>query len=121
MRMLEGGDRACAMEVSSHALELGRAEGTDFAVKVFTNLTQDHLDFHPDMEAYFLAKRRLFDRPGPGGGERRRPLRPPPGGRAGRRRRPTAWRRGDYRARDVSFDVTGRRLHGAIPPTARWR
>ena len=59
-RMLEGGDRACAMEVSSHALALGRARGIRFAVAAFTNLTQDHLDFHSDMEDYFLAKRRLF-------------------------------------------------------------
>ena len=58
--MLAGGDRACAMEVSSHALELRRADGIHFAAAVFTNLTQDHLDFHPDMEAYFAAKRRLF-------------------------------------------------------------
>lgn len=58
--MLSGGDRACAIEVSSHALELGRVDGVDFAVAIFTNLTQDHLDFHPTMEDYFLAKRRLF-------------------------------------------------------------
>ena len=45
-RMLDAGDAACAMEVSSHALELGRADGIRFACKVFTNLTQDHLDFH---------------------------------------------------------------------------
>jgi len=59
--MLDGGDRACAMEVSSHALELRRTDGVGFACRVFTNLTQDHLDFHPDMEGYFAAKRRLFD------------------------------------------------------------
>jgi UDP-N-acetylmuramoyl-L-alanyl-D-glutamate--2,6-diaminopimelate ligase len=64
-RMLDAGDAACAMEVSSHALELGRAGGIRFACRVFTNLTQDHLDFHPDMESYYLAKRRLFDAPGP--------------------------------------------------------
>jgi UDP-N-acetylmuramoyl-L-alanyl-D-glutamate--2,6-diaminopimelate ligase len=58
--MVAGGDEACAMEVSSHALELHRADAIHFAVAVFTNLTQDHLDFHPDMEAYFAAKRRLF-------------------------------------------------------------
>src|SRR3712207_1912342 len=58
--MLAGGDAACAMEVSSHALELRRVDGIHFAAAVFTNLTQDHLDFHPDMEAYFAAKRRLF-------------------------------------------------------------
>ena len=64
-RMLDSGDEACVMEVSSHALELGRAEGIHFACRVFTNLTQDHLDFHPDMEAYFMAKRRLFEAAGP--------------------------------------------------------
>jgi UDP-N-acetylmuramoyl-L-alanyl-D-glutamate--2,6-diaminopimelate ligase len=59
--MLDGGDVACAMEISSHALELRRAEGIHCAAAVFTNLSQDHLDFHPDMEAYFLAKRKLFE------------------------------------------------------------
>jgi UDP-N-acetylmuramoyl-L-alanyl-D-glutamate--2,6-diaminopimelate ligase len=63
-RMLDAGDRACAIEVSSHALELGRAEGIHFACRVFTNLTQDHLDFHETMERYYLAKRRLFEAPG---------------------------------------------------------
>ena len=58
--MLDAGDRACAMEVSSHALRLGRARGIHFGVGVFTNLTQDHLDFHTDMEDYFAAKRLLF-------------------------------------------------------------
>jgi UDP-N-acetylmuramoyl-L-alanyl-D-glutamate--2,6-diaminopimelate ligase len=58
--MLDGGDGACAMEVSSHALELRRTEGIQWACRVFTNLTQDHLDFHKTMEDYFLAKRRLF-------------------------------------------------------------
>jgi UDP-N-acetylmuramoyl-L-alanyl-D-glutamate--2,6-diaminopimelate ligase len=59
-RMVDAGDRACAMEVSSHALALNRADGVRFAVAAFTNLTQDHLDFHADMEDYFQAKRRLF-------------------------------------------------------------
>jgi UDP-N-acetylmuramoyl-L-alanyl-D-glutamate--2,6-diaminopimelate ligase len=58
--MLDGGDRACAMEVSSHSLELGRAEAIHFAAAIFTNLTRDHLDFHDTMEDYFQAKRRLF-------------------------------------------------------------
>jgi UDP-N-acetylmuramoyl-L-alanyl-D-glutamate--2,6-diaminopimelate ligase len=58
--MVAGGDRACAMEVSSHALELHRADAIHWAVAIFTNLSQDHLDFHPTMEDYFLAKRRLF-------------------------------------------------------------
>ena len=59
-RMLESGDEYCAMEVSSHALVLHRADAIHFAVKVFTNLSQDHLDFHADMEDYFEAKRLLF-------------------------------------------------------------
>jgi UDP-N-acetylmuramoyl-L-alanyl-D-glutamate--2,6-diaminopimelate ligase len=58
--MVDAGDRSCAMEVSSHALELDRVTGVSFAVAAFTNLTQDHLDFHPDMEHYYAAKARLF-------------------------------------------------------------
>src|SRR3954471_3673711 len=61
--MLEAGDSACAMEISSHALELRRADAIHVAAAVFTNLTQDHLDFHPTMEAYFQAKRLLFASP----------------------------------------------------------
>jgi len=60
-QMLDAGDECCAMEVSSHALELHRADAIHWRVAVFTNLTQDHLDFHPDMESYFAAKRRLFE------------------------------------------------------------
>jgi UDP-N-acetylmuramoyl-L-alanyl-D-glutamate--2,6-diaminopimelate ligase len=60
-RMVSAGCGACVMEVSSHALALGRADGIDFAAGVFTNLTRDHLDFHADMEGYFAAKRRLFE------------------------------------------------------------
>jgi UDP-N-acetylmuramoyl-L-alanyl-D-glutamate--2,6-diaminopimelate ligase len=60
-QMLEGGDEACAMEVSSHAMALHRADAIHFEVAIFTNLTQDHLDFHADMEDYFLAKRKLFE------------------------------------------------------------
>ena len=51
---------AVAMEVSSHALALGRVEGAHYAVAAFTNLSQDHLDFHRDMDDYFAAKARLF-------------------------------------------------------------
>jgi UDP-N-acetylmuramoyl-L-alanyl-D-glutamate--2,6-diaminopimelate ligase len=58
--MLVAGDRACALEVSSHALSLHRADAIEFDVAIFTNLTQDHLDFHASMEEYFAAKRRLF-------------------------------------------------------------
>jgi UDP-N-acetylmuramoyl-L-alanyl-D-glutamate--2,6-diaminopimelate ligase len=59
--MVSAGCGACAMEVSSHALALRRADGIHFAAGVFTNLTRDHLDFHADMEDYFAAKRRLFE------------------------------------------------------------
>jgi UDP-N-acetylmuramoyl-L-alanyl-D-glutamate--2,6-diaminopimelate ligase len=59
-RMLDAGDRACVMEVSSHALALHRTDGLDFDCALFTNLTQDHLDFHSDMEDYFESKRLLF-------------------------------------------------------------
>lgn len=63
--MRDAGDSHCVMEVSSHALALGRADAIHWAAAIFTNLTQDHLDFHPTMEDYFAAKRRLFDaRPG---------------------------------------------------------
>lgn len=56
----ERGVTAAAMEVSSHALALGRVTGTHFAAGVFTNLSQDHLDFHGTMQAYFDAKAKLF-------------------------------------------------------------
>jgi len=59
--MRAAGDTHCVMEVSSHALELGRADAIHWAVAIFTNLTQDHLDFHPSMEDYFAAKRKLFE------------------------------------------------------------
>ena len=113
-RMVDGGDAACAMEVSSHALELGRVSGITFACRVFTNLTQDHLDFHETMEDYFLAKRRLFD----------------DGGLAvvniddeyGRRLAGeidcvtfSIERDADYRARDVEFDLMGSRFMCETP------
>ena len=58
--MAERGVTAAAMEVSSHALALGRVAGTHYDVAVFTNLSQDHLDFHADLEDYFAAKAELF-------------------------------------------------------------
>ena len=60
-QMKERGCDSVVMEVSSHALALDRVHGIDFRVGVFTNLTQDHLDFHEDMESYFAAKARLFE------------------------------------------------------------
>lgn len=61
--LLDAGDRSCAMEASSHAAELKRLVGTRFQALVFTNLSQDHLDFHGTLAAYYDAKRRLFVEP----------------------------------------------------------
>jgi UDP-N-acetylmuramoyl-L-alanyl-D-glutamate--2,6-diaminopimelate ligase len=119
-RMVDADDAACVMEVSSHALELGRTAGIHFACRVFTNLTQDHLDFHPDMEAYYLAKRRLFEGSGPAivnvdDGYGRRLAREIDGAITyGIESEDAA-----YRARDVRFDVSGARFtadtpHGAL-------
>lgn len=64
--MADSGAEAVAMEVSSHALKLDRVRGTEFDVGIFTNLTQDHLDFHQSMEDYFNAKAKLFTSLGEG-------------------------------------------------------
>ncbi len=61
-RMRDGGCEYVIMEVSSHSLELDRVYGIQFAVAVYTNLSQDHLDFHGDMDTYFAAKAKLFER-----------------------------------------------------------
>src|SRR3954466_4953930 len=112
--MLDAGDRACAMEVSSHALELGRAGGIRFACRVFTNLPQDHLDFHETMDAYFAAKRRLFDGAGPAVVN--------VDDEYGRRlaaevdcRTFAIDREADYRALDVEFDLMGSRFRCQTP------
>jgi UDP-N-acetylmuramoyl-L-alanyl-D-glutamate--2,6-diaminopimelate ligase len=65
--MVTQGCGACVMEVSSHALALRRVDYLHFSAAIFTNLTRDHLDFHRDMEDYFVAKRRLFELLPPGG------------------------------------------------------
>ena len=59
-RMVKAGIDYCVMEVSSHALSLGRVARCDFDMGVFTNISQDHLDFHQDMDEYFRAKKKLF-------------------------------------------------------------
>jgi len=109
-RMLDAGDRAVAMEVSSHALELGRASAIRFACRVFTNLTQDHLDFHETMDAYFAAKLRLFEEPGPAvvnvDDEHGRRI-------AADREEVVTFgidHAADYRAREIEFDFTGSRF-----------
>ena len=109
------------MEVSSHALELRRADGIHWAAAIFTNLTQDHLDFHPTMEDYFLAKRRLFASPltRRAGGQRRRPLRAPAGGGVPRTRDVRDRRRGATTGRvDVASGFAGLGLHVRSRPTA---
>ena len=110
-RMLQSGDRACAMEVSSHAMTLHRADAIHFEAALFTNLTQDHLDFHADMEDYFLAKRKLFE----AGSKTAIVNVDDPYGRrlAGEFECVTFSAEGgdaDYAARDVSFDSGGARF-----------
>jgi len=123
-RMLEGGDAACAMEVSSHALALERTTGVRFAVAVFTNLTQDHLDFHADMEEYFLAKRGLYFSSPPETAVIN--LDDPYGARLAAELRdagdpplltfsPSGEEGADFRAVDVSFDATGSRFRCLAP------
>jgi UDP-N-acetylmuramyl-tripeptide synthetase len=60
--MVDAGCRRAVLEVSSHSLALKRVHGLEFKVAIFTNLTRDHLDFHGDMDAYFAAKRALFEK-----------------------------------------------------------
>ena len=116
-RMLREGDQAVAMEVSSHALELGRVAGIDFAVRVWTNLTQDHLDFHPTMEDYYAAKKSLFTR---AGGEAIVNVDDSYGRRlAGELDvEPTTYAvdaTADYRALDVRFDTNGSHFRCSTP------
>ena len=78
--MRDDGAAAVAMEVSSHALAMGRVGGAAFDAAVFTNLTRDHLDYHRDFEDYFAAKRKLFDLLKPGAGRRSTSTTPTAGG-----------------------------------------
>src|SRR5919106_4773074 len=132
-RMLDGGDEACVMEVSSHGLALGRSAGISFDVKVFTNLTQDHLDFHSDMEDYFAAKRALFrpdeqadtassgiavvnadDRYG------RRLIEELRGTGAELVTFSASGNRADFRAAEVEFDAAGSRFRCLAPDGEAW-
>jgi UDP-N-acetylmuramoyl-L-alanyl-D-glutamate--2,6-diaminopimelate ligase len=111
-RMLEGGDRVCAMEVSSHALVLHRVDAIHFELALFTNLTQDHLDFHADMEDYFRAKRRLFEREPETAVVN---VDDPYGARLAAEIECVTFSaegaEADYSARDVSFDAGGAEFH----------
>jgi len=69
-QMAAAGSKAAVLEVSSHALKLGRVAGLGFEAALFTNLTRDHLDFHPDMEDYYQAKKLLFTKHLKPGGKR---------------------------------------------------
>ena len=123
--MLDGGDTHCAMEVSSHALALGRTAATRFAAAIFTNLTQDHLDFHATMEDYFQAKRLLFAPEGEQGAAAVSVvnLDDPYGRRlAGELERPVTFAidaDADYRARDVRSDIAGSRFTLLTPAGER--
>jgi UDP-N-acetylmuramoyl-L-alanyl-D-glutamate--2,6-diaminopimelate ligase len=120
--MLREGDGACAMEVSSHALHLHRVDGIHFAARIFTNLTQDHLDFHPTMEDYFAAKRMLFEREGG-------PSFANADDQYGRRLKQEIGdvttfaieRDADYRALDIRFDTAGSSFTLEAPGDERLR
>ncbi len=119
-RMLDQGDRACAMEVSSHAMALHRADAIHFEAAVFTNLTQDHLDFHETMEEYFQAKRELF---ASGPGTAIVNVDDPYGRRLAAELECVTFSAegapADYSARDVSFDAAGATFTVAQRPTGR--
>jgi UDP-N-acetylmuramoyl-L-alanyl-D-glutamate--2,6-diaminopimelate ligase len=118
--MLEGGDRACSMEVSSHALALHRVDAIHFELAVFTNLTQDHLDFHADMEDYFRSKRRLFEM---GPAVALVNVDDPYGRRLADEFPCHTFSAdgavADFSARDVSFDAAGARFTVVVAPTGR--
>lgn len=124
-RMEAAGAEAVVMEVSSHALALDRVAGCEFDLAVFTNLTQDHLDFHADLEDYFEAKLRLFRDLTPEG---RKPapkravvnLDDERGGRVCQASRVPVWtyairQAADIRAEDVRLALSGTRFTAATP------
>src|SRR2546428_6338949 len=118
-RMVDAGMQAVVMEVSSHALALERTGGCQFGTAVFTNLTQDHLDFHADMEDYFRAKLRLFTALA---SEARAIVNgdDPCGGRVVEATRARGWtyaidRLADLRAADVQMSLNGVRFTAHTP------
>src|SRR5438128_1523328 len=118
-RMVDAGMQAVVMEVSSHALALERTAGCQFGTAVFTNLTQDHLDFHADMEDYFRAKLRLFTALA---SEARAIVNgdDPYGGRVVEATRARVWtyaidRPADLRAEDVQMSLNGVRFTARTP------
>lgn len=120
--MAEQGVDTVVMEVSSHALTLGRVDGVRFAAGGFTNLSRDHLDFHPTMADYFEAKARLFDPQSPAHGELSVVCVDDEAGRtmATRAHRPvtvsTTGRPADWRAEDVRTVGAGAQEFTAVDP-----
>jgi len=124
-RMVSAGMEAVVMEVSSHALAQDRTAGCEFDVAIFTNLTQDHLDFHHDMDSYFQAKLRLFADLNPAG-RKSRPKRAvvnvddARGGRVCGASRVPVWtyairQPADIRAEDVQLALSGIRFTAVTP------
>ena len=124
-RMADAGMDAAVMEVSSHALALDRIAGCEFDVAIFTNLTQDHLDFHGDLESYFQAKLCLFSGLDPAG-KKPRPKRAivnlddARGARVRDASRVPVWtyaihKPADIRAEDVRLALSGTRFTAATP------
>jgi UDP-N-acetylmuramoyl-L-alanyl-D-glutamate--2,6-diaminopimelate ligase len=121
-KMADAASDAAVMEVSSHALALDRTAGCAFGTAVFTNLTQDHLDFHADMEDYFQAKLRLFAGLGPEGRAIVN-LDDPYGARVAEATRARVWtyavdRPADLRAGDVRISLEGLRFTAQTPAGA---
>lgn len=121
-KMADAASDAAVMEVSSHALALDRTAGCEFGTAVFTNLTQDHLDFHADMEDYFQAKLRLFAGLGPEGRAIVN-LDDPYGARVAEATRARVWtyaidRPADLRAGDVRISLEGLRFTAQTPAGA---
>lgn len=117
-RCRDAGIGSAVMEVSSHALALGRVAGLRFESAVFTNLTQDHLDFHRDMDDYFEAKARLFEMTGGRGAVNLAD----PRGRELRARHPRLLGFGDggtVRAVDVALTINGTTFRLESPDAAR--
>jgi UDP-N-acetylmuramoyl-L-alanyl-D-glutamate--2,6-diaminopimelate ligase len=129
-RMVQAGLDAVVMEVSSHALALDRTAGCEFDVAIYTNLTQDHLDFHADMEDYFNAKLRLFTgltRPGKKPGPKRAIVNADDarGSQVSEASRVPVWtysidKASDLRAEEVSLSLAGTAFT-AVTPAGRFR
>lgn len=118
--MREKGLTDAVMEVSSHALDQGRVAGLRFDAAVFTNLTQDHLDYHGTLEAYFAAKRRLFDQVDPSEGRGVVNIDDPWGARLRSEIPGRSWgygieRRGEIYPTSILSDLNGTRMRVETP------